>query len=258
LALNIYAKAGNVPWVLDEAMTGVDLFIGLSSSQIRRGARTVRMMGYVNVFDSYGRWRFYQGDTVAFDFGERLRHYSELVKNSVAAYRAESHLALESVAIHLTKQFAKEEREVLAEAVRAVAPAARVTFIWVNPHHHLRLYDLSEGTGGRIRRSTYLRDEPGRLYLATTGENVFGQPGMGTPVPLQLTVWTDPEAEPPLREVGQQVLSLTRLNWGSSRSFCHEPITSKFAGEIARLMNVFMEDPGFSVNPSLRGTPWFL
>ena len=33
LALNMFAKAGHVPWVLDEAIPGVDLFIGLSSSQ---------------------------------------------------------------------------------------------------------------------------------------------------------------------------------------------------------------------------------
>jgi argonaute-like protein implicated in RNA metabolism and viral defense len=82
---------------------------------------------------------------------------------------------------------------------------------------------------------------------------------MGTPIPLELSVWADPPSElPHLDKIGQQVLSLTRLNWASSRSFCHEPITTKFAGDIARLMTAFMEDPNFTVNPSLRGIPWFL
>lgn len=258
LALNIYAKAGHTPWVLDEAMPGVDMFIGLSSSSLRRGGQIVRMMGYVNVFDSYGRWRFYQGDTESFPFEERLKHYGELVKKSVAAYRAENGGTLNSVHMHLTKKFSRDERKVLARAVRAAAPGASVTFVSINPHHPLRLYDLAESTG-QISRSTYLRNDDGRIYLATTGSNIYNQRGMGTPIPLELTVWADPmEAMPPMNEVGQQVLSLTRLNWASSKSFCHEPITTKYAGEIAKKMTAFMQDQSFSVNPCLRGTPWFL
>src|SRR5205807_7006728 len=75
LALNIYVKAGNIPWAFDDAIPGVDLFIGLSSSQPLYGSHRDRMMGYVNVFDAYGRWHFYQGDSMAFSFSERLSHY---------------------------------------------------------------------------------------------------------------------------------------------------------------------------------------
>ncbi len=259
LALNVYAKAGHTPWVLDEPMPGVDMFIGLSWSQVQHGTARIRMMGYVNVFDSYGRWRFYQGDSEAFAFDERLKHFSALVKNSVAVHLAEHHGILKSVHIHLTKHFSADERAVLAKAVRSAAPLASTVFVSVNPYHILRLYDLTEGRDGQISRSTYLRDEPGRLYLATTGSNIFSQTGMGTPIPLELTVWADPtDSIPTLDQIGQQVLSLTRLNWASTRNFCHEPITTKFAGDIAKEMTAFMEDPSFVVNPSLRGIPWFL
>lgn len=259
LALNMFAKAGHAPWVLDEAISGVDLFIGLSSSQITRNGVVVRMMGYVNVFDSYGRWQFYQGDSQAFAFEERLQHYSELVKKSVATYRAQNGGTLRTVHIHLTKAFSAEEREVLARAVRASAPDCSVVFVWVNEYHPLRMYDLSPNQGGQIARATYLEDGATRLYLATTGRNIFDQKGMGTPIPLQLTVWADPpDALPSHAELAQQVLSLTRLNWASSRNFCQEPITTKYAGEIAKFMRAFMEDPSFAVHPGLRDTPWFL
>ena len=258
LALNVYAKAGNIPWVLDEAMSGVDMFIGLSSSQLKRGGKIVRMMSYVNVFDEYGRWRFYQSDTEAFAFEDRLNHYGDIVKNSVAEYRANSTKELGVVQVHLTKKFSKEERRVLAEAVRDSAPGAAVIFVSINPHHPVRLYDLSD-SHGEIGRATYLRDDPGRIYLATTGENEFRQKGMGTPVPLELTIWADPfESMPATEHIAQHVLSLTRLNWASSRSFCREPITTKFAGDIAKQMTAFMQDPKFFVNPILRGRPWFL
>lgn len=259
LALNIYAKAGYTPWVLDEAIDDADLFIGLSSSQVKRGNTVIRMMGYVNVFDSYGRWKFYQGDSIAFRFAERLDHYKALVKNSIASYQAENGGELRTIHIHLTKQFSLDERKTIANAVRTVVPAATVVFVSINSDHHLRLYDLSERGDGSIHRSTYLCRDSHHLYLATTGNNTFHQPVMGTPVPLELSIWADPPSKlPNLDKIGQQVLSLTRLNWASSRSFCHEPITTKFAGDIAHLMTAFMEDPDFTVNPSLRGTPWFL
>ncbi len=259
LALNMYAKAGYAPWVLDEAIPDVDLFIGLSSSQIKRNGHIMRMMGYVNVFDAYGRWQFYQGDSMAFSFDERLRHYSNLVKHSLASYQAQNGSNLHSVHIHLTKPFSADERTVIANAVRSVVPDASIIFVWINSHHMLRLYDVSEGSDGRIRRATYLYNTPSRGYLSTTGSNIFDQKSMGTPIPLELSVWADPaDAMPPFHTICQQILSLTRLNWASSRNFCQEPITTKFAGDIARLMNAFMEDPTFSVNSSLRGTPWFL
>jgi hypothetical protein len=259
LALNIYAKAGFTPWVLDGPIPEIDLFIGLSSSTVGRGPRTERTMGYVNVFDNYGRWRFYRGDSLAFAFEDRLRHFDGLIRDSVAAYRAENEGQLRSICIHLTKRFSSEERAVLAAAVRGVVPDARILFVWIDAHPIVRLYDLSEGSSGEITRATYVRDEPGRVWLATTGRNEFNQRGMGTPVLLQLTVWSDPDDfRFELRDVAQQVLSLTRLNWGSSRNFSQEPITTKYAGDIARRMSVFMRDPGFFVNPRLRGVPWFL
>jgi argonaute-like protein implicated in RNA metabolism and viral defense len=240
LALNIYAKAGHTPWVLDEALPGADLFIGLSSSVAKRGQKVVKMMSYVNVFDSYGRWKFYEGDSKAFEFDDRLNHYEKLVKESLAAYKAEKGTDIRNVHIHLTKPFSAQERRVISAAIRTTAPEASVIFVSINSHHVVRMYDLSEANDGRVTRSTYLVK-------------------MGTPIPLELTLWADPpEALPAVNQIGQQVLSLTRLNWASTRSFCHEPITTKYAGDIAKLMTAFMEDPEFSVNTRLRGVPWFL
>jgi hypothetical protein len=88
---------------------------------------------------------------------------------------------------------------------------------------------------------------------------VFDQKGMGTPKPLRLVTWADPvDALPSPQQIAQQIVSLTRLNWGSTRNFSQEPITTKFAGEIAGLMMRFIEDPAFTVNPLLRDKPWFL
>jgi len=110
-----------------------------------------------------------------------------------------------------------------------------------------------------IDRATYLPVGPKRLYLATTGGNPWGFTGMGTPVPLELTVWTEPTTyRPSMQAIAQHVLALTRLNWASTRPFAREPITTKFAGEIAYKLGAFMDDPSFRLNPRLRDRPWFL
>src|SRR5215210_7562187 len=84
LGLNLFAKAGYTPWVLDEGIEGVDLFIGLSYTAQRVQGRSRRMMAYVNVFDRYGRWRLYQGDAKAFPFEDRLDHLGGLVGEALA------------------------------------------------------------------------------------------------------------------------------------------------------------------------------
>ena len=196
---------------------------------------------------------------MAFPFKDRLQHYSDVVKNSIAAFRAESTENLRSIHVHLTKKFSSDERRVLANSIRDAVPNAEIVFVSLNPHHILRLFNLEPSSNGLVRRGTYLLDYPGRVYVATTGRNPFSQRMMGTPIPLELTVWADPpSAFPTLQDVAQQILSLTRLNWASSNEFCHEPITTKYAGDIARFMVTFLDDPSFSVNSQLRKSPWFL
>jgi hypothetical protein len=57
-----------------------------------------------------------------------------------------------------------------------------------------------------------------------------------------------------------QVLSLTKLNWASTDSLCAEPITIKYAGDIAYLTAAFLRQSGasFRLHPVLERTPWFI
>jgi hypothetical protein len=56
-----------------------------------------------------------------------------------------------------------------------------------------------------------------------------------------------------------QVLSLTKLNWASTDSLCAEPITTKYAADIAYLTAAFMrQGSDFKLHPVLERTPWFI
>jgi hypothetical protein len=68
-----------------------------------------------------------------------------------------------------------------------------------------------------------------------------------------------PEALPDTKGLAMQILSLTKLNWASTDSLCGEPITIKYAGDIAYLTAAFLrQGRTFSLHPALEQTPWFI
>lgn len=258
-ALNIFAKSGYTPWVLDEELEDVDLFIGLSYSSIKRDGRIDRMMAYVNVFDRYGRWKFYQGDVEAFPYEERHKHYREIVKASIDKYKAENpDQEIRKIHIHYTQKIKKQDMQAINDQVKTLLPGCHVVFVYINTHMPIRLFDKTTEDGS-LERSSYVIIGNNQFFISTTGANVYGQKGMGTPKILAVTIVNLESPEPiNLQAVAQHILSLTRLNWASTRNFCHEPITTKYASDISYFMNVFMNDPSFSVSERLRNKPWFL
>lgn len=258
LALDIFAKAGHVPWVLSEGLPNADLFLGLSYSSIQGVGGQTRMIGYVNVFDRYGKWLYYKGNTRVIRFEERNAMFRELLEQVAREYVARANL--QRVHIHHAFKLRFDGRREIAEGVAAVAPGAEVSFVHVNEHSRVRLYDRTPTGDGSLRRGAYVLTGPNRFFIATTGQNEFGQKGVGTPRPLEITV-NRVQSKNPLdaRVYAQHLLSLTRLNWASTKDFCRIPITLKFSGDIAYLMNVFLSSFGsFTLHERLERTPWFL
>lgn len=104
---------------------------------------------------------------------------------------------------------------------------------------------------------------PNQILLSTTGYNPFRK-SLGTPKPLEVTIRTkSPHAvthpEFDLKSLAVQILSLTKLNWASTDSICGEPITTKYAGDIAYLTDAFLRQTGsFRLHPVLESTTWFI
>jgi predicted HTH transcriptional regulator len=259
LALNITAKCGVVPWVLPDAIPNADFFVGLSHTQSIRGGAE-RLMGYANVFNQYGRWEFYSGNTDAFPYEERTKYFAALVKNTL------ERLALPdapSVYFHYSAKFSKEDRAAILSAARSVRKKGVYSFVWINTHHNLRLYDNRSETDGSLGRGSYIITAPNQLYLSTTGYNPYRKV-LGTPKPLEVNIWVENpdgtlDVKPDLKALAVQILSLTKLNWASTDSLCGEPITIKYAGDIAYLTAAFLRQKDtFKLHPVLEKTPWFI
>jgi argonaute-like protein implicated in RNA metabolism and viral defense len=261
LALNVVAKCGVVPWVLPQSMPDADFFVGLSHTQSRRGGSALRQMGFANVFDEYGRWRFYSGGTQAFLYSDRAEHYARLVHSTLGRLNLADD---PSVVFHTSAKFSREDRDAVLRAARGVRPRGTYVFVWINTHHHVRLYDDRPETDGSLARGRYALASSNQIYLSTTGYNPYRR-ALGTPHVLEVNARVErppgaPAGAPDLRAIAAQILSLTKLNWASSDSLCAEPITTKYAGDIAYLTAAFMRQggPAFRLHPVLERTPWFL
>ena len=258
LALNICAKCGVRPWVLPDAIPEADFFVGLSYTQSGDGRR---IMGFASVFNSYGRWEFYRGNTSYFDFEDRNVRLAGLVEETLT--RLESRLSLTPrIVFQYSAKLSRFDRESILGTARKICPEGTYTFVWVNSHHNVRFYDRRPETDGSLRRGSYVEAGANKLYLSTTGYNPFHRM-MGTPKPLEISAWVERpdggDRRPDLRVLALQVLSLTKLNWASTHAFCGEPITLKYAGDIAYLTAAFLrQSEPFHLHPSLETTPWFI
>jgi hypothetical protein len=261
LSLNIVAKCGVVPWVLPQSMPDADFFVGLSHTQSRRGGRDSRQMGFANVFDEYGRWKFYSGGAQAFSYDDRAVQYERLVQDTLGKLNLRED---PSVVFHTSAKFSREDRDAVLRAARKERPQGTYVFAWINTQHHVRLFDIRPETDGSLARGRYVITSANQVYLSTTGYNPYRK-ALGTPHVLEVSVRVEqppgaPPNPPDLRSAAVQILSLTKLNWASSDSLCAEPITTKYAGDIAYLTAAFMRQSGmtFRLHPVLERTPWFL
>jgi predicted HTH transcriptional regulator len=261
LSLNIIAKCGITPWVLPENIPDADFFIGLSYTQSRDGQK---ILGFANVFSSYGKWEFYAGNTTSFDVRKRSEHLAALARSALERLKFDHSLpAGPNLVFHHSVRISKDDYAAILSGVRSIAPDASVSFVWVNAHNNFRLFDSRVEMDGSIQRGSFVPISRRRVLLSTTGYNAYRK-SLGTPRPLEVSAdHYRPGATVPVeceaRTLALQVLNLTKLNWASTDSFTAEPITIKYAGDIAYLTAAFLRQrEPFQLHRVLERTPWFM
>lgn len=252
LSLNIVAKCGLVPWVLSEKLPEADFFIGIAYTTSRNNKNREKMMGFVSVFDEYGRWRFYKGESV-FSFEKKKEYFAKLVPETLKEL---GHLPENAkIHIHTASRFSREDEQVILSAAKELLPSAHFSFVWINDTHLLRGYDNSN-VGGSLSRGSYVNLSPNKLLLSTTGYNIFKK-SLGTPKMIEASIRS--EGSISLKLYAKHLLALTKLNWASTNALTGEPITTKYALNIAYLTEKFIQRRGaFKLHKVLERTPWFI
>ena len=261
LALNIVAKSGVTPWVLPESIPDADFFLGLSYTA-NHTFKAGRVIGFANVFNHYGRWEFYSGGNEAVPYDQRAQHYEKLVENTLRRLNLRDH---PTIYFHYSAKFSRIDREAILRGARAVRPFGKYIFVWINTHHPVRLFDARAETDGSVARGRYTIGADNQIYLSTTGYNPYRRV-LGTPIALEVNFHVENEKDGTEQHyvdhqsIARQILSLTKLNWASTDSLCSEPITTKYAKNIAYLTAAFQRQNSgvFKLHHVLERTPWFI
>lgn len=252
LSLNLVAKCGLVPWVLSERLPEAECFIGMAYTTTRNSRNREKLMGFVSVFDEYGKWRFYKGDSV-FSFEKKKEYFAKLIPETLHEMTNLPENA--RIHLHTGSRFSREDEQTIIAAAQKVMPKARFSFVWLNDTHILRGYD-NGNVSGSLSRGSYVKLSPSQFLLSTTGYNQFKK-SMGTPRMVDAVIHTVGDID--LKLYVKHLLSLTKLNWASTNALTGEPITTKYASNIAYLTEKFIQRRGnFKLHKVLEKTPWFI
>lgn len=266
IASAIFAKSGYIPWALGSEMPNTDIIIGISvSDRICDENRIIRnrYVGYVNVFDQYGKWMFFEGVAEPYNKDDMPSKIVILVKRAIERYKLEKGVFPEKVHIHYWKRFSHYEKESVNKALSELNSNVKIAYTSINSDHPYRFYDL-ESSDGSLKRGyyVYFNDD---ILLSTTGTSTEFKRSfrMGTPKLLHIKTEQYPKEFISKDELAYQVLALTKLNWATSSVLIREPITLTFSQALANLTSAITETEWQeiqkgSVNVNMRNKPWFI
>jgi len=268
LATAIFAKTGGVPWVLADGLNEIDMILGISiSNRITaksRAGKRPRYVGCVNVFDRYGRWRFFEGTATIYNenIKSRMQQLNELFSGCITKYRSTQHRMPRNIVLHYYKRFSRFEIEKIEELLNDLLGEHNLACISINSNHPFRVYNKSVPDGS-FQRGSYVEFNESRYLLSTTGETAIAGRRMGTPKLLDIKIIHMTDDFTSKNELVKGIFYLTKLNWGTSMPMVREPITLTFSEALAYLTAVLTEDEWMGIiktqiNPILSRRPWFI
>jgi argonaute-like protein implicated in RNA metabolism and viral defense len=266
LASALFAKAGYVPWVLQSEMKNTDMILGVSVSNViskkNRAGTIPRFVGYVNVFDTYGKWLFFEGSAKSYKKDEKLTQLRHLLQSAVAKFKAINRVVPKKIAMHHWKRFSHDEIETVEKALNEAVGDHNTVFVTIDDSHPFRVYD-TETEDGSFSRGHYTHLGELGVLLSTTGASQISGLRMGTPKLLHISYVQEPSDFLEAKDVVEQVFSLTKLNWASATPLIRRPVSLEFSKRIAYLTAAISDSiwtgiVSSEVSATLNNRTWFI
>lgn len=266
IATALFSKAGNVPWVLQNDFKETDMILGIALSNLvgRMEAKLSkeRYVGFVNVFDNYGKWMFLQGTGELYKKNDKESQLKVLLKNSVDKFIFDKKYAPKKISIHYFKRWGKKEKKFVRDYLSGLLDENyHLTFVSIDDSHIYRLYDLSTQDGS-LPRGQYISLSERNILLSTTGQTTLSKLRLGTPKILKILYETDNDKITD-KHIVNEVFSLTRLNWASISPLIRKPMSLDYANKLAYLTAAISKQEwddltDSKINNLLSKKPWFI
>jgi len=249
LSLAIYAKAGGIPWKLNNAAPVGTAFIGLSYVLRQHEGKQSVLTCCSQLFDGQGHGlQFLLFSADEFRFVGRNPFLTKpgmrsLLTKTLELYARQMGNVPPHVVVHKTTQYTRDEREGAAEALGDLSGydllQVQEETSWLaakGKRGEATPYPVDRGTVLPLSKFSFLLWTQGDVWGATEQNKSFYQEAKGVPHPLLITQHA---GDSDMLDSAAQVLALTKMNWNTSRLYNVLPVTVRSAsalGDIAKYM----------------------
>ncbi|TXK20938.1 hypothetical protein FVR03_23955 [Pontibacter qinzhouensis] len=235
----IYYKAGGVPWKAQiRENDNHTCFVGISF--YRSLDRTTLQTSLAQVFDEQGKGVILRGSPVQIDKTDRQPHLTdqqayELLINSIKGYQTAEGILPKRVVIHKSSNYTEQEKEGF---IRAIEDKEIYTFDFVTViESDIRLfrtgsYPPLRGTWLELSETQHL------LYTKSSIDYYQTYAGMYIPQPIEIRI---AEMNSSSKQICEEVLSLTKMNWNKTQFDGKIPITIDCSRNVGAIMKYLDE-----------------
>ena len=230
----IYYKAGGIPWrLVRESSDLASCFAGISFYRTIDRERVLTSVA--QVFNQRGEGIIVRGSPATTTKEDRQPHLTEehayeLIKNAINTFRSEHRHMPARIVLHKTSKFTDSEFVGIQSAIS---------------ENHIEVADLISISRSFTRlfrtgsypplRGTLLHLASNRGLLYTRGSVEFFEcyPGMYVPRPLEIRL---ARTDSTLRNISEEILALSKLNWNNTQFDGGEPITVRAARRVGDIL----------------------
>jgi len=240
IGVALYTKGGGIPWILKNSLTQThSLFVGISF-HLDHESKNI-YYGVMEVFDKFGK--HLEGKIRMYSSPNEIKSVRGLYIPREDAEKILTELVRvynpHEIIFHKSAPFHDEEKEAIENVCQNKGiPYCLVHIERTNPY---RIYRMKGGDFTPIR-GTIIFDatNESRAILSTTGHSILSPnrlrlwSGIGTPRPLEIVLEKN-TTQHNLREIAEQIMAMTKLDWNTIEVSVRSPITLKYSNRAANM-----------------------
>lgn len=237
LAMALYYKADGKPWRLAKLEQGT-CYVGIAFYRSRLDPLGRLYVSMAQVFTYSGEGLVLRGADVRVDKATKEPHLAEneandLVSRALSSYALKTGHSPSRVVVHKTSRFSQEEKQGFLKSIGN----AKTDFVTINRRHR---YSFVRTGSYPVLRGTFIKLTKNEFLLFTSGfiPRLRTYPGHRIPTPLLITM--DCDSDPDV--VAEEILSLTKINWNTTKFADSQPITIVFPRSVGKVLSELPKD----------------